>query len=140
MVAYSISAGDIEKLEHVRVVSKGKNSHILQLFREEIFRPEDRFFVRPGGFAITREAMNEYDTEMCVRHFSNAMLLIMVVGSYSAVSCFPSATVLSPCSPTVENNSSIGSLRCLSFSLPLLSPLLALRRWKIFDPGIFHGF
>jgi ABC-type Mn2+/Zn2+ transport system permease subunit len=31
-------------------------------------------------------------------------------------------------------------LRCLSFSLPLLSPLLALRRWKIFDPGIFHGF
>jgi hypothetical protein len=128
MIAYSISAGDIEKLEHVRVVSKGKNSHVLQLFREEIFRPEDRFFVRPSGFAITREAMDEHDTEMCVRYFPNAILLIVVMGSYSAISCSPSATVLSPCSPAVENNSSVSSSRYWSFSLPLFSLLLVLKR------------
>jgi hypothetical protein len=67
MVAYSISAGDVEKFEHARVVSKGKNAHVLHFVREEIFRPEDRLFVRPSGFTITCEAMNEYDAEMCVR-------------------------------------------------------------------------
>jgi hypothetical protein len=68
VVAYGVSAGDVKQLDYICIVSKGKDAHVFEVICEKILGPEDGSLVRPCGFAITCEAMDEYDTEMCVRH------------------------------------------------------------------------
>ena len=99
---------------------------MFEVIREQVFGPKDGVFVRPCGFAVSSEAMNEYDTVACVR--CNVMVRL---GAYSTVSVAPSATVLSPYAPAVENNCSGGSSVCLSLAGPFFFfPLVFKRRNK----------
>jgi len=131
VVAYGVSARDIEEFDHVCVVSEGKDSHVFEIIRKKIFWPEDRFLVRPCGFTIPGEAVDEYNTEVDVR-----CALVVRLGAYSTVSVAPSATVLSPYAPAVENSSSAGSSACLSFSDPFFFLPLVFKWRNIPTSGI----
>jgi len=124
VIAYSVSARDVKEFDHICVVPKGEDAHVFEVIRQEVFWPENRLLVRPRGFAVTSEAVDEYNTKVGVR-----CVLVVRLGAYSTVSVALSATVLSPYAPAVENNSSAGCSVCLSFSDPFFFlPLVFKRR------------
>ena len=135
MVAYGVSAGDVEQLDHICVIAKGEDAHVIKVLREEVFGPKDGIVVRPCSFAVTSETVDEHDTKMGVR-----CILVVRLGAYSTVSVAPSATVLSLYAPAVENNSSGGSSVCLSLAGPLFFFPLVLRRRNIPSSSISTAF
>jgi len=135
VVAYGVSAGDVEEFDHICVVSEGEDAHVFEVIRKEVFWPEDGILVRPCGFAVSSEPVNEYNTKVGVR-----CILVVRLGAYSTVSVAPSATVLSPYAPAVENNSSAGSSVCLSFSDPFFFLPLDFKRQNIPISGISTAF
>jgi len=91
MVAYGVSAGNVKKLDNIRVVSKGEDAHVFEAIGEEVFWPEDSILVLPCAFAITCKAVDKHDTGMDVR-----CVPVVRLSAYSTVSVAPSATVLRP--------------------------------------------
>lgn len=104
---------------------------MFEVIREQVFGPKDGVLVRPCGFAVSSEAMNEYDTVACVR-----CNVVVRLGAYSTMSVAPSATVLSPYAPAVENNSCTGSSGCLSLAGPFFFFPLVFKRRNIPISGI----
>ena len=47
VVAYSVSARGVKEFDHICVIAKGEDAHVIKVLREEVFGPKEGIVVRP---------------------------------------------------------------------------------------------